>query len=95
MIKTILTITPTGAVNVNDIKFSISWAQKAELVYEIGQYIKQRKIADIVPISATSYYVTWDNMISFNTFLDNLVYNKIIQFLASKNVEIFWSDMVV
>lgn len=77
--------------DINIVESSISWMEKAELVNIVNQYIKQRKLIEIVK-NYGDYTITWDDEKSFNNFISEVLYNSIVSRLQELGVSITWKE---
>lgn len=91
MYKVNLKITLMDIFDINIVESSISWMEKAELVNVVNQYIKQRKLIEIVK-NYRGYTVTWDDEKSFNNFISEVLYNSIVSRLQELGVSITWKE---
>lgn len=91
MYKVNLKITLMDIFDINIVESSISWMEKAELVNVVNQYIKQRKLIEIVK-NYMGYTITWDDEKSFNNFISEVLYNSIVSRLQELGVSITWKE---
>lgn len=95
MISIILTILNDQIETIDNIKFSISWKTKSDLVNDINRYIKLKKLIKFYPIQESSFVIYWDSIYDYEMFLLEENYQSAVSFLKTKGINLIWSEMVI
>lgn len=93
MIKRFLLISNQQLDTIDNIKFSISWKQKSDLVNEISKFIKSKELLEFYPKTPMSYVTIWNVKESYDNFINNQCYIDCIELLKSKGIDVVWSEM--
>lgn len=90
MYKTLLQInlfdTPRGFVEA-----SISWLTKSDVVKCVNEYIKGKKLIEIIK-EDNAYLISWSSKESYKEFLSEDVYLSIVSELQELGVSISWKE---
>ena len=95
MFKKVLSLSNSSNVDVNNLKFLISWKFKAELVAEINKFITDKSLIEFYPLEETKFITIWDSKESFNMFESQIESCMLIQLLKSNGVQLSWFDTEV
>jgi hypothetical protein len=90
MYKTLLQIdlsdTPRGFVEA-----SISWLTKSNVVKCVNDYIKGKKLKEIIK-EGDAYLISWSSKESYKEFLSEDVYLSVVSRLKELGVSISWKE---
>jgi len=91
MYNSILKITLSDIFDINQTEYSISWMLKADIVEVINQYIKNKKLTEIVNTDNV-YSITWNSKESYKEFVVEDLYLNLVNQLEDLGVSISWLE---
>lgn len=91
MYKNILQINLLDIFDINIVESTISWARKAEIVNSVNQYIKGKKLIEIVKEN-NDYSITWNSKESYDQFVSEDLYLSMVSELQELGVSISWKE---
>jgi hypothetical protein len=86
-----LKITLSDIFDINQTEYSISWMLKADIVEVINQYIKNKKLTEIVNID-NGYSITWNSKEGYKEFVGEDLYLNLVNQLEDLGVSISWLE---
>ena len=89
MYKNILKVTVLNLSDVNEAEASISWLEKAEIVEGVNNYIRNKKLIEIIK-EDNHYIISWNTKESYQEFVNEILYVSTVAKLEELGISISW-----